>query len=87
MLHHALRAGISERDFWSMTAFSVSMAFGASQENLSRLAYRTAYYQRVQVKHFPKTEDSIFKMTKPKQSLREQFAMAKLVTSLSKEVH
>ena len=85
----AFRAGISERDFWSMTAFNIYRAFNASQENMSRLAYRTAIYQRMSHKHLPKNEAAIFAKAKPKrQSVQDQFAMAKFMTAvMSKEVH
>jgi hypothetical protein len=66
-----------------MTANSVVAAFNASQENLFRLAWRTAYYHRVQHKHFPKTEDAIFAAAKPKrQTLAQQYAMARLITKV-----
>lgn len=80
----AFRAGISEHDFWGMTAHTVYIAFRASQENLSRLAYRTAIYTRIQPKHLPKTEDDIFKRAKAvkRQGIREQLAMAKLITKV-----
>lgn len=87
---HAYRAGISDRDFWSMTSHAVLQAFLASAENMSRLAYRTAVYTRTSHKHFPRTEADIFaKMKKPKrQSIADQLAMAKLITGvMSKEVH
>lgn len=85
----AFRAGILERDFWGMTAHNIYSAFNASQENLSRLAYRTAYFHRVQHKHFPKNEDAIFRKAKPqRQTIKEQFVMAKFMTKvMSKEVH
>jgi hypothetical protein len=72
-----------------MTAHAVLQALVASSENLSRLAYRTAIYTRTGPKHLPKNEQAIFaKAKKPKrQSLQDQFAMAKLITAVSKEVH
>ena len=85
----AFRAGISERDFWGMTEFSLWQAFRASHETLSRLAYRIAIYNRIQPKHLPKTEDAIFEKAKPqRQSLKQQYQMARLATQLmSKGVH
>lgn len=84
----AFRAGISERDFWSMTAFNIYRAFNASQQNLSRLAYRTAIYQRMAHKHLPKNEEAIFAAKPKRQSMQDQLAMAKFVTAvMSKEVH
>ena len=54
----------------------------AEDENLTRLAYRTARLSRVSHKNFPKTEAALFE-TKPKrQSLADQFASAKLVTQI-----
>ena len=85
-----MRAGVSERDFWGMTAYAVLEAFYASRENMSRLAYRTAIYQRISHKHMPKTEEAIFAEAKKaeRQSITDQFAMAKLITqAMSKEVH
>jgi hypothetical protein len=73
-----------------MTAYSVVQAFNAAQENLSRLAWRTAYFHRVQAKQFPRTEDAIFARAKPvqRQSIQDQYAMAKLMTQmLSTEKH
>lgn len=66
-----------------MTANNIVSAFNASQENLSRLAYRTAYYHRVQHKHFPRSEDAIFGKTAPaarQQSINQQYQMARLIT-------
>jgi hypothetical protein len=80
LLFYALRAGITERDFWTMTAHNIVIAFRASEENMSRLAYRTAIYQRIGHKHFPKTEDAIF--AKPRQTLAQQYAMARLITKV-----
>lgn len=81
----AFRAGISERDFWGMTANSVITAHIASQQNLTRLAYRTALFQRMQVKHLPKNEDALFVQKakpKPVQSLQEQWRMARVITQV-----
>lgn len=80
---------MSEPDFWKSTAFAVIQAFSASEENMTRLAYRTAIYQRLKPKNLPKSENEIFQKAKPKrQSIRDQYAMAKLVTQvMSKEVH
>ena len=81
----AFRAGISERDFWGMTEFSVWQAFRASHETLSRLAYRIAIYNRIQPKHLPKNEEAIFAEAKPKkqrQSLKEQYLMARTITKV-----
>jgi len=81
----AFRAGISEPDFWRMTAYNVILAFNANQENISRLAYRTAVMTRMSHKHFPKTEDAMFtRATKPKprQTVREQYLMAKTITRM-----
>jgi hypothetical protein len=61
-----------------MTANNVTIAFRASEENMSRLAYRTAIYQRIGHKHFPKTEDAIF--AKPRQTLAQQYAIARAIT-------
>ena len=86
----AFRAGISERDFWGMTEFSLWQAFRASHETLSRLAYRIAIYNRIQPKHLPKTEEAIFTDAKPKkrQSINQQLTMARVITTaLSKGVH
>lgn len=66
-----------------MTSMSVMKALQASNQNLSRLAFRTAYYTRIQPKHLPKSEDAIFKTgkaAKPRQSMKQQLAMAKLIT-------
>jgi hypothetical protein len=80
---------MTEPDFWKSTAFAVIQAYNAAQENMSRLAYRTAVYQRMNHKHLPKTEEAIFAKAKPKrQSLKDQLAMAKFMTKvMSKEVH
>lgn len=88
----AFRAGISERDFWGMTAFSIYQAFKASQENLSRLAYRTAVYTRMKREHLPKSENDLIAKARPKtaqrQSIQDQRAMAKFITQvMSKQVH
>jgi hypothetical protein len=83
LLFYALRAGITERDFWKMTAHNVIMAFRASEQNMSRLAYRTAVYQRGDPKKLPRTEDAIFASAKPKrQTLAQQYAMARLITKV-----
>jgi hypothetical protein len=64
-----------------MTANNVVIAFRASEENMSRLAYRTAIYQRIDHKHLPKTEDAMFAKAKPqRQTLAQQYAMARLIT-------
>jgi len=68
-----------------MTANNVVAAYNASQENLYRLAWRTAYYHRVQHKHFPRSEDAIFGKAAPavrRQSLNQQYAMARLITKV-----
>jgi len=68
-----------------MTAYNVILAFNASQENISRLAYRTAVMTRMAHKYFPKTEDAMFsKAMKPKarQTVREQYLMAKAITQV-----
>ena len=80
---------MNEPDFWKSTAFAVIQAYNAAQENMSRLAYRTAIYQRMSHKHLPKNEAAIFAKAKPKrQSVQDQFAMAKFMTAvMSKEVH
>lgn len=75
------RAGVP--DFWSMTAHNLYIAFTASQQNLSRLAYRTAIFTRMSHKHLPKNEDAIFvQKAKPKavQSLEQQLRMARAIT-------
>jgi len=85
LLSHALRAGIREPDFWTMTEFNVSVAYAAHDEDLSRLAWRTAYYHRVQLTQFPKSEDAIFRKATSvakRQDLNEQYAMAKLITKV-----
>jgi pyruvate kinase len=83
LLFYALRAGITERAFWKMTAHNVIMAFRASEQNMSRLAYRTAIYQRIDHKKFPKTEDAMFAKAKPqRQTLAQQYAMARLITKV-----
>ena len=81
----AFRAGISETDFWQMTAHNVIIAYIASQENISRLAYRTAVMTRMSHKHFPKTEDALFSKAmkpKPRQTVREQYLMARAITKV-----
>lgn len=80
---------MAESDFWKSTAFAVIQAYNAAQENMSRLAYRTAIYQRMKPNHLPKTEEAIFAKAKPKrQSLKDQLAMAKFMTTvMSKEIH
>lgn len=80
---------MSEPDFWKSTAFAVLQAFQAHEENTSRLAYRTAMYQRMKHQYLPKSERELFGKAKPKkQSLKDQYAMAKLVTQvMSKQVH
>jgi hypothetical protein len=82
--HYADRAGIPESEFWSMTPHRIVLAFQAHEENLTRLAWRTALYGRVSHKHFPKTEAALFKVKpKPKrQSLDDQYRMAKLITKV-----
>jgi hypothetical protein len=66
-----------------MTAHNVIMAFRASEQNMSRLAYRTAIYQRIDHKKFPKTEDAMFAKAKPqRQTLAQQYAMARLITKV-----
>jgi len=75
-----------------MTAFAVVQAFSAADENLSRLAFRTAYFTRVNPKHLPRSEDGLFAKAKAKkakrQSIQDQFATARLMTMvMSKEVH
>jgi hypothetical protein len=79
LLFYALRAGITERDFWTMTAHNVVIAFRASEENMSRLAWRTAVYQRIDHKHFPRTEDALFAKAKP-QTLAQQYAIARAIS-------
>jgi hypothetical protein len=79
----AFRAGIQPSQFWSMTAHQVVVAFGGRQEDMSRLAWRTAYFHRVSHKHFPKNEEEIFRRpgaAKQRQTLGQQLAMAKLIT-------
>lgn len=81
----AFRAGISDRDFWGMTEFSLWQAYRASHETLSRLAYRIAIYNRIQPKHLPKTEEAIFAEAKPRsnrQSLKQQYLMARTITKV-----
>jgi hypothetical protein len=87
---------MTEPEFWKSTAFAVIQAFNAAQENMSRLAYRTAIYQRMAHKHLPKNEDAIFAKAKPKaksskpMSLQDQRAMFKFLTAglpPSKEKH
>lgn len=85
---------MTEPDFWKSTACAVIQAYDASQETMSRLAYRTAVYQRMSHKHLPKTEDAIFakaKVKKPKvQSAADQYAAFKFLTAglpPSKEKH
>jgi hypothetical protein len=85
---NAHRAGISDADFWGMTVHGVVTAAGArrseTSENMTRLAYRIARLSRVSHKSFPKTEGALLEAAKPKkqqkQSLKDQFAMAKLIT-------
>jgi hypothetical protein len=87
---------MTEPDFWRSTAFAVIQAYNANQENLSRLAYRTAVYQRMNHKHLPKNEEAIFAKAKKKtaapkpQNVRDQYAMFKFLTAAlppSKEKH
>jgi hypothetical protein len=73
-----LRAGIAERDFWGMTADNIVIAFRAADENMHRLAWRTAVYQRGDPKKLPKTEDAIF--ARPRQTLAQQYAIARAIT-------
>jgi hypothetical protein len=61
-----------------MTAHNVVTAFRASEENMSRLAYRTAIYQRIDHKKFPRTEDAIF--AEPRQTLAQQYAIARQIS-------
>ena len=61
-----------------MTAHNLVIAFRAWSENMSRLAYRTAIYQRMDHKQLPKTEDAIF--AKPRQTLAQQYAIARAIT-------
>ena len=68
-----------------MTLHSLVLAYQAHDENLTRLAWRTALYGRVAHKHFPKTEAALLNVKpKPKQrqSLDDQYRMAKLITKV-----
>jgi hypothetical protein len=66
-----------------MTQHSLAQAVRASDENMSRLAWRTAVYQRMDHKKFPRTESAIFATAKPdRQSLQEQYRMARLITKV-----
>lgn len=80
----AFDAGVSLTEFWTMTAHQVVMAHTASQEQLYRLAWRTAYFQRVQAKHFPKSETALLHKTKPvrRQTIEEQYRMARKITEV-----
>lgn len=54
-------------------------------ENNSRLAWRTAYFQRVPHKHFPKTEEAIFRRAAPvrkRQTIDEQYKMMRLISKV-----
>lgn len=72
-----------------MTAYGVMQALAARSEAATRQAYRTAVYHRMSHKHLPKNEAAIFAKAKPKkQSLGDQYKMARLMTSMmSKEKH
>jgi hypothetical protein len=91
----AVRAGISSKDFWGMTAFLVVEAFIATakekNEDMAVLAYRTAIFTRMKHTSLPKNERELLKKPEPKkkpQSIQDQYAMAKFVTKMmSKEVH
>jgi hypothetical protein len=82
----AFRAGISERDFWGMTAHNIYAAFKASQENLSRLAYRTAHFSKLKHTVFNRGEEAFFATAFPKaskakpQTLEDQLVMARQIT-------
>ena len=69
-----------------MTAHGVISAVDArrmeASESMTRLAYRVARFGRVQHKHFPRTEASMFAAAKPKrQTIGDQLATARLITS------
>ncbi|RWN33428.1 hypothetical protein [Mesorhizobium sp.] len=95
LLSYAVRAGISERDFWKMTASNVILAYaekhGEQQEGMSVLAYRTAMFTRMKHSFLPKNEAELLKKPEPKkkpQTIQDQLAMAKFVTQImSKAVH
>lgn len=95
LLSLAIRAGVSERDFWKMTVFTVVAAFDAAlvqrNEEMTLLAYRTGLYassfrlSRVKLNKLPMSEAELLKKPKAKneskrQSLEDQLAMAKFVT-------
>lgn len=71
-----------------MTAHSLGQAIRASEENMWRMAWRTALYQRIDHKRFPGTEDAIFAKPPsaspglPRQSLQEQYRMARKITEV-----
>lgn len=66
-----------------MTGHNVMIAFAASQQNLSRLAYRIAVYQRIKHTHFPKDEEAMFAVPKPqRQTAMEQWRMARHITQM-----
>lgn len=69
-----------------MTAHSVLQAFSASEENRTRLAFRTAYYSQ---RKMNKDEDVVFAKAKPqRQTIQQQLVMAKFMTKvMSKEIH
>ena len=61
---------------------AVAARRSTEDENLSRLAWRTAWLSRVPPRKFPKTEAALLGGGTPKkrQSLKDQFTMAKLIT-------
>ena len=65
-----------------MTPHGLVLAYQAHDENLTRLAWRTALYGRVAHKHFPKSEAALFKVKPKRQSLDDQYRMAKLITKV-----
>ncbi|RWO20656.1 hypothetical protein [Mesorhizobium sp.] len=84
----AIRAGISECDFWKMTACNVLEAYSAvfteREKGITVLAYRTAIFTRMKHNYLPKNEAALLKRPEPKkrQTLADQLAMAKFVTQM-----
>jgi hypothetical protein len=80
----AFRAGIPLSEFWAMTAHQVIAAFTVVHEDSYRLAWRTAYFSRVGHRHFPKTEEAIFRRrpVSKRQTLDQQYRMAQLISKV-----
>jgi hypothetical protein len=62
-----------------MTAHSVIQAFSASEENRTRLAFRTAYFSQ---RKMTKSEEVVFAKKPANQTLKQQLAMAKHITRM-----